>query len=102
MTRIKTAHEILADRILADAAEHGTRFGDSKVFLSTIPGIDLTDPECVQQLKELRSLGLVEFARFDLTGAADKAMVKASCWTENLGFGMTTETHFVVLPEVAR
>lgn len=73
------AYKYIADSILADAAA-GTYFGSRKVFLSTIPGIDLADPECVAMLDELRRAGLLEFARADLVAAMDPALVAASEW----------------------
>ena len=35
----------LAEGILTDARESGVYFGERKVFLGTIPGVDLKDPE---------------------------------------------------------
>lgn len=71
----------LAVQILADAAAPGcVRFGERKIFLSTIPGIDLGDAACRAQLDELRRSGLLRFARADLVAAMDPALVAASEW----------------------
>jgi hypothetical protein len=58
----------------------GVYFGDRKVFLSTIPGVDLADPEWRQLLKELRRARLLTFARADLVVAMDPELVAASEW----------------------
>jgi hypothetical protein len=70
----------LADGILADARMSGTYFGDRKVFLASIPGVDLADPEWRQLFDDLRRAGLLEFARADLVAAMDPALVAASEW----------------------
>ena len=70
----------LAEGILADARMSGTLFGDRKVFIGSIPGVDLADPEWRQLLDELRRLGLLQFARADLVAAMDPALVEASEW----------------------
>lgn len=90
------AHVALAQSYLADAIAHGTRWGTDKVFLSTVPGIDLADAECLAQLTELRLMGLLTFARADLVGAMDPALVKASCWGQRFG-GLVFESHFLVV-----
>jgi hypothetical protein len=56
-----------ADGILADPRMDGVYWGDRKVFLASIPGVDVHDPEWCQVLDELRWLGLLEFARADLS-----------------------------------
>ena len=70
----------LAEGILADARESGTYFGDRKVFLATIPGVDLADPEWPHLLEDVRRAGLLTFARADLVAAIDPALVAASEW----------------------
>lgn len=91
---IPAAFRMLADSYINDAAEHGTRFGDVKVFLCTIPGIDLKDAECVNQLAYLLRSGLVQFARADLVGAMDPDLVARSHWRLDI-----SDFHFLVLPE---
>ena len=86
------AHQYLAQQLLADA-QHGTYFGDRKVFLGTIPGVDLQDAECLLQLDELRRMGLVVFARADLVAAMDQALVSCSLWCPMPG----VQYHFVVV-----
>lgn len=83
MTTTNTAHRYLADSILSDARSCGIYFGDRKVFLSTIPGIDLADEECVQMLDGLRRAQLLAFARADLVAAMDPELVAASEWRLN-------------------
>lgn len=70
----------LAESVLADARTCGIYFGDRKVFLSTIPGVDLADGECTQMLDQLRRAGLLRFARADLVAAMDPGLVAASEW----------------------
>jgi hypothetical protein len=74
------AMRCLADGILADARMSGIYFGDRKVFLASIPGVDLTDPEWCQLLDDLRRAQLLEFTRADLVAAMDPALVAASEW----------------------
>lgn len=89
------AYTLLASRYIADAAEYGTRFGDRKVFLSTVPGIELWDTDCCAVLEELRRAGLLDLARADLVAAMDPALVQASEWRlDNI-----TTWHFLVLPD---
>jgi hypothetical protein len=75
-----TAQRFLAEGILADARRSGTYFGDRKVFLASIPGVDLRDPEWHELLDQLRRARLLEFARADLVAAMDPALVAASEW----------------------
>ena len=97
---VPVAYRYLAEGILRDAIDQGTYFGDRKVFLSTIPGIDLSDPECREMLETLRQTGLLDFARADLVGAMDPALVAASEWVEAGPCGVGRfETHFLVLPD---
>lgn len=84
----------LAQSILRDAEENGTRFGDRKVFLSTVEGIDLGDPDCRWMLDELRLAQLLVFARADLVQAMDPELVAASEWRLD-----GAEFHFLVLPD---
>ena len=70
----------LADGILTDARMCGIYFGDRKVFLGTIPGVDLADPEWPQLFEDLQRAGLLTLARADLVGAMDPALVAASEW----------------------
>lgn len=93
-TPIPAAYRLLAALYLDDAAAYGTRFGTRKVFLSTVPGIDLADPECTDVLLTLLRTGCLEFARADLVAAMDPALVAASEWRLD---GATQ--HFLVLPE---
>lgn len=93
-TQAPLALRILADRIILDADAHGTRFGDRKVFLSTIPGIDIADPEWRQLLLDLSLAGLIQLSRADLVAAMDPALVAASEWRLD---GITT-WHFLTLP----
>lgn len=88
------AYRFLAEGILRDAADQGTYFGDRKVFLSTIPGIDLADAECVAMLDDLRRMQLLVFSRADLVAAMDPALVRASEWD----LGGTTYHFLVVAP----
>lgn len=74
------AYRFLADSILDDARDAGIYFGERKVFLSTIPGIDLADAECRQMLEDLLRSGALRFARADLVAAMDPALVAASEW----------------------
>lgn len=83
----------LADGILADARMSGIYFGDRKVFLGTIPGVDLTDPEWRQLFNDLRRIELLEFARADLVAAMDPELVAKSEWSQG---GATN--HFLVVP----
>lgn len=87
-----TALGILAANLVADARSCGTFYGDRKVFLSTIPGVDVRDPEWRSLLDELRRTGLLTFARADLVAAMDPALVAASEW-EMCG----TTAHFLVV-----
>jgi hypothetical protein len=64
-----------------DALEHGIKLGDRKVFLGSIPSIDLADPDCRAWLDDLRRTGRVEFVRADFVAAMDPALVAASEWT---------------------
>lgn len=86
-----------ADHIHELAAHRGTRFGDRKVFLGSIPGFDLHDPALLADLDLLRRSRLVELARADLVSAMDPALVRASEWKMD---GATY--HFLVLPEKYR
>jgi hypothetical protein len=70
----------LADGILADARMCGVYFGDRKVFLGSIPGLDVKDPEWCEMLDGLRRARLLEFARADLVAAMDPELVAASEW----------------------
>jgi len=70
----------LADGILADARMSGIYFGDRKVFLASIPGVDVRDPEWCQLLDDLRRARLLEFARADLVAAMDPELVARSEW----------------------
>jgi hypothetical protein len=92
------ALRILASLILEDVrCDAGVRwFGDRKVFLSTVPGIDLTDADCRADLDVMRRAGLLEFARADLVAAMDPAIVAASEWRLD---GATM--HFLVVPALA-
>jgi hypothetical protein len=84
--------EALANGLRRQAREHGHMFGDRKVFLSTIPGIDLEDAACRSWLDDLRRTSRVRFARADLVAAMPAELVAASEW--NLD-GATL--HFLVL-----
>jgi hypothetical protein len=75
--RIPLALQYLANDIIAAARETGTRFGDRKVFLSTI-GLDLGDPEELSLLNELRQLGAISLHRADFVSAMDPALIAAS------------------------
>lgn len=95
-TPIPAAYRMLADRIIEDAAEHGTRLYDScKVFLSTIPSIDLTDAEGLVILRDLLRTGALHFARADLVAAMDPKLVAASEWR----LDKWATYHFLVLPD---
>lgn len=75
------ALQLLADSYLRDALESGVQWLDSgKVYLGTIPGVDLADAECVAQLDACRRAGLLRFARADLVAAMDHTLVMASEW----------------------
>lgn len=87
-----TALGILASNLVADARSCGTFFGDRKVFLSTIPGVDVRDPEWRSLLEQCRRAGLLTFARADLVAAMDAALVTASEWDMD---GATA--HFLVV-----
>ena len=87
-----TALGILASNLVADARNCGTFFGDRKVFLSTVPGVDVRDLEWRALLDELRRAGLLIFARADLVAAMDPALVAASEWNMD---GATA--HFLVV-----
>ena len=91
---MNTALRYLADGILADARTRGVYFGDRKVFLGSIPGLDVNDPEWCQLLDGLRRAGLLEFARADLVAAMDPALVARSEWNQG---GATN--HFLVVAE---
>lgn len=76
----ETALGILARNLVADARSGGTFFGDRKVLLSTIPGVDVRDPEWRSLLDDLRRAGLLTFARADLVAAMNTELVEASEW----------------------
>lgn len=61
---------------LNTAAATGTRFGDRKVFLSSI--VDLSDPTTRRVLSAMQRDGMIELARADLVAAMDPELVKAS------------------------
>ncbi len=82
----------LADGILADARMSGIYFGDRKVFLGSIPGVDVNDPEWCQLFDDLRRVRLLEFARADLVAAMDPELVAKSEWSQG---GATN--HFLVV-----
>lgn len=86
------AHRYLAESIVADAHSCGVYFGDRKVFLASIPGLDIQDPECVAMLDELRRAQLLRFARADMVAAMDPALVAASQWRID-----GAEYHFLVV-----
>jgi len=68
-----------AASLMHDAAEYGVRFhGSCKVYLGSIPGVDLTDPEWVRALDELNAHGLIELRRCDLVQSADAALLARS------------------------
>jgi len=93
------AYRFIATAYLDDARASGVRFGDRKVFLSTIPGIDLTDPDCTFLLDELRRMQLLTFARADFVAAMDPVLVSASEWRLTSPTGGTMATfHFLVIP----
>jgi hypothetical protein len=81
----------LANGILIDARMSGIYFGDRKVFLGSIPGVDVGDPER-QMFEDLRRAGLLEFARTDLVAAMDPELVARSEWNQG---GATN--HFLVV-----
>lgn len=89
MTNANDGLRFLAQRITEDAAKYGVRFGDRKVFLSTVESIDLTD---TADLEQMRRLGLLNFARADLVAAMDPAMVAASEWRTS-----GAQYHFLIL-----
>jgi len=83
----------MASQLIADAAEYGTRFGSgAKVYLATVPGVDLGDPECVSLLDELRRAGLVRFERCDYVAGADADLLAQSEW---LVAGTNASLHFL-------
>ncbi len=88
------AYHHLADGIIRDAAEYGLRFGPRKVFLGTIPGLDLQDAAGMADLATLLRCGLLSFARADLVGAMDPELVEASEWRLDI-----STFHFLVLPD---
>jgi hypothetical protein len=73
--------DLVAAALRRDAVAHGIMFGDRKVFLGSIPGIELEDAECRAWLEDLRRTGRVTFARADLVAAMDPALVASSEWT---------------------
>lgn len=80
-THIPAAYRIIAQDILTAAREGGTQWLESgKVYLATIPGVDLADAECVTMLEDLRRCGALRFARADLVGAMDAELIAASEW----------------------
>jgi hypothetical protein len=93
------AYRTLASLILEDVhSDAGVRwFGDRKVFLSTVPGIDLTDADCRSDLEVMRRAGLLQFSRADLVAAMDPELVAASEWQLD---GATM--HFLAVPVVAK
>jgi len=72
--------DLVATALRRDAVQHGVKFGDRKVFLGSIPSIDLADPDCRAWLDDLRRTGRVAFARADLVAAMDPALVATSEW----------------------
>lgn len=98
---VPMGYRLLAARILEDAVQHGVYFGDRKVFLSTIPSIDLKDKEGLVVLEDLLRTGALQFARADLVAAMDPVLVEASTWllSNPMGIGRRPEYHFLVLPE---
>ena len=88
---MNTALRFLADGTVADARTSGVYFGDRKVFLASIPGVDLADPEWRELLDNLRRARLLEFARADLVAAMDPELVAKSEWSQG---GATN--HFLV------
>lgn len=61
---------------LRKAAKRGVRFGNRKVFLSSI--VDLRDPQTRRVLLALHRDGMIELARADLVAAMDHNLVSAS------------------------
>jgi len=89
---MNTALRFLAEGIIAEARTSGVYFGDRKVFLASIPGVDLADPEWRELLDNLRRARLLEFARADLIAAMDPELVAKSEWSQG---GATN--HFLVV-----
>jgi len=92
-TTATKAQKLVATSILADAQE-GTAWTQGKVYLGTIPGIDLQDAECCAMLDELRRVGALRFARADLVAAMDPGLVAKSEW--KLPGGLAT-FHFLIV-----
>lgn len=63
------------------------------MFLGSIPGVDISDPEWRQLFDDLRRARLLEFARADLVAAMDPELVAKSEWSQE---GATN--HFLVVP----
>lgn len=96
MNTAPLAFRYLAESIVRDAVLQGAFFGDRKIFLASIPGINLGDAECTGMLLDLLRAGLLRFARADLVSAMDPALVAASEWKLD---GATY--HFLVVEPVA-
>lgn len=60
----------------------GVYFGDRKVFLGSIPGLGLADPDWCEVLEDLRRSGLLQFARADLVAAMAPELVARSEWIQ--------------------
>ena len=87
MDALAIADYTARDALLASAREHGTRFGRSKVYLATIPALELGNADHRRILEALRRSGLVRLARADLVAAMPAELVAASevsaegaCW----------------------
>ena len=95
------ALRILSESIARDAAEYGTRWGywpgcsQYKVFLGSVPGLDLADPETADLLRQMLKAGLLTFARADLVAAMPGELLARSEWV----LDHITQFHFLVLPE---
>ncbi len=91
--KIPMALKFLADDLRKSAIAHGTFVGDRKVFLGTIPGINLKDAGDREDLLALLRSGAAQFARADLVQAMDPELVAASEWSP--AHGVTY--HFLVV-----
>jgi hypothetical protein len=103
-SQIPDAYRILAQHILDDARSDGTYMSGTKVWLGTIPSIDLNDPECCKDLDLMRRWGLLQFSRCDLVAAFDYELVSKSEWVtrDRILPDFAVSAHFLLVPDSHR
>lgn len=87
------------DFLLANAKK-GVLWGDRKVFLGSIPGVDLNDYTTRRTLRALVAFGDIVLGRADLVGAMDQALVESSRLYHDEGSDDICRTwHFLVIAQ---